>query len=116
MLLAVGSAAWASSDVSYEGKLAAEPGGPSSSTGQKEELADYAEHPTSQQQEAADKLAADTKAGVAKYEDPSAAEAEGYRPSSPDWRPVTHYLNPAYQRDEEILDPNRPEALVYANT
>ncbi|MDQ4002281.1 MAG: hypothetical protein M3259_00385 [Actinomycetota bacterium] len=116
VLLAVGSAAWASSDVSYEDKLAAEPGGPSDSAGQKEDHTDCDEHPTSQQQEAADNLAADTKAGVAKYEDPSVAEAEGYRPSSPDWRPIPHYLNPAYQRDEEILDPNRQEALVYANS
>jgi hypothetical protein len=117
MLLAIGSTAWATSAVSYQDKLAAKPGGPSSSAGQKEEHHDDCEEsPTLEQHEAADKLAAETKAGVAKYVDLSAAEADGYQPSSPSWRPITHYLNPAYQRDGELLDSNRPEALVYANT
>lgn len=117
MLLAIGSTAWATNAVSYQDKLAAEPGGPSSSAGQKAEHHDDCEEsPTLEQHEAADKLAAETKAGITKYVDLSAAEADGYQPSSPSWRPITHYLNPAYQRDGELLDPNRPEALVYANT
>lgn len=117
VLLVVGSAAWATSAVSYEDKLAAEPGGPSSSAGQKEEHHHQCTAPPSpQQQQAADELAANTKVGVVEYVDPSAAEAVGYRPISPSWRPITHYLNPAYHQDDEILDPNRPEALVYANT
>jgi hypothetical protein len=117
VLLAVGNAAWATSTVSYERKLAAEPSGPAiSSAGEKEDHTHCTESPTPQQQEAADKLAADTKAGVAEYVDPSVAKAEGYQPSSPSWRPITHYLNSAYQRDGEVLDPDRPEALVYANT
>ncbi|MDQ3303845.1 MAG: hypothetical protein M3518_10935 [Actinomycetota bacterium] len=117
VLLAAGAATWTTSAVSYEDELAAEPSGRASSpAGEKEDHAHCTEPPTPQQQEAADKLAADTKAGVAKYLDPSVAEAEGYQPSSPSWRPVTHYLNPAYQGDGEILDPSRPESLVYANT
>jgi len=117
VLLAVGNAAWATSAVSYERKLAAEPSGRAvSSAGEKEDHTHCTEHPTPQQQEEADKLALDTKAGVAEYEDPSVAKAEGYRPGSPSWRPITHYFNPAYQRDGEVLDPDRPEALVYANT
>ena len=117
VLLVVGSAAWATSAVSYEDKLAVEPGGPSSSAGQKEEHHPHCTTPPSpQQQQAADELAANTKVGVVEYVDPSAAEAVGYRPISPSWQPITHYLNPAYQQDDEILDPNRPEALVYANT
>ncbi len=117
VLLVIVSAAWATGAVSYEDKLAAEPGGPSSSTGQKEEHhAHCEESPTPQQQETADKLAADTKTGAAGYADPSVAEAEGYRPISPSWRPITHYLNPTYQQDDKILDPARPESLVYANT
>ena len=117
MLLAIGSTAWATSAVSYQDKLAAKPGGPSSSAGQKEEHHDDCEEsPTLEQQEAADKLAAETKASIAKYVDLSVSEADGYQPSSPSWRPITHYLNPAYQRDGELLDPDRPEALVYANT
>jgi hypothetical protein len=117
VLLAVGGTAWATSAVSYVDGLAAEPGGPaSSSAGEREEHAQCDEPPTLEQQEAADELAAETRAGVAEYVDLSVAKAAGYQPSSPSWRPITHYLNPAYQRDGEILDPDRPEALVYANT
>ncbi len=116
VLLAVGGVAWATSAVSYKAELAAEPGGPTaSSAGEKEEHAPCDEPPTLEQKEAADELAARTKAGVAEYADLSVAEAAGYQPSSPSWRPITHYLNPAYQQDGEILDPDRPEALVYAN-
>ena len=117
VLLAVGSSAWASSGVSYEDKLIAQPAGPSSSAGQKEEHhAHCTEPPTPQQQEAADELATNTKVGLLEYVDPSAAEAEGYQPISPSWQPISHYLNPTHQQDDEILDPNRPEALVYANS
>jgi hypothetical protein len=116
VVLAVGTATWMTRAVSYEDELAAKPSGPAaSSAGEKEHHADCTEPPTRQQQEAADKLAVDTKAGVAKYVDPSAAEAEGYQPISPPWQPITHYLNPAYQRDGAILDPSRPESLIYAN-
>ncbi len=117
VLLAVGGTAWATSAVSYEDSLSADPGGPAaSSAGEKEEHAHCDESPTLEQQEAADELATETKAGVGEYVNLSAAKTAGYRPSSPSWRPITHYLNPAYQRDGEILDPARPEALVYANT
>ncbi len=77
---------------------------------------DCTEPPTPQQQEAADNLATETKESVAKYADPSVAKADGYQPISPTWRPITHHLNPAYQRDGKILEPDRPEALLYANT
>jgi hypothetical protein len=116
VLLAVGTATWMTRAISYEDELAAKPSGPAaSSAGEKEHHTDCTEPPTPQQQKAADKLAADTKAGVAKYVDPSTAEAEGYQPSSPSWQPITHYLNPAYHRDGAILDPSQPESLVYAN-
>lgn len=117
VLLTAGSVAWATSTTSYEEQLAAEPGGPSArSAGQREHHAGCERAPTPEQQEVADKLAADTKAGVAKYENPSTAEAQGYRPISPSWRPITHYLDTGYQQDGAILDSTRPEALVYANT
>lgn len=85
VLLAVDAAAWASSAVSHEDELAAEPAtAPASSAGHKEDHhADCAAPPTLEQQEAADKLAADTRAGVAKYVDPSMAVDDGYQPSSP---------------------------------
>lgn len=72
--------------------------------------------PTPQQVAAANKLAADTAAGIAKYADLSAAIAAGYRATTDPHGTTVHYLNPAYMRDGKILDPQAPEALVYANT
>lgn len=117
VVLAFGGAVWATSSVSYEDNLAATPPPPAtSSAGHKEHHAECTQSPTPDQQEAADKLATDTKAGVAKYEDLSAAIADGYRPISSSWQPIGHYLDPSYQREDKALDPSRPEALVYANT
>lgn len=64
----------------------------------------------------AEKLLNDTRAGAARFADFSVAEAEGYvegrlarsRPIGP-----AHYLNPAYVSDGALLDPTRPEGLVY---
>jgi hypothetical protein len=72
--------------------------------------------PTPEQRAAAAKLAADTKAGIAKYEDVSKAIADGYRPSTAPNGSTVHYMNWAYVHDGRTLDPTRPEALVYANT
>ncbi|MDP8952579.1 MAG: hypothetical protein M3N18_10135 [Actinomycetota bacterium] len=119
VLLAVGIA-WATSADPRESLATASSGSAgnktSSSSHNKGHNHDCTEPPTPRQQEAADNLATETEESVAKYADPSGAEADGYQPISPDWRPITHHLNPAYQRDGEILDPGRPEALLYANT
>ncbi len=72
--------------------------------------------PTQQEQMAALKLSADTKAGIAKYENVQVALADGYRPSILSKGPLVHYANKAYTHDGRLLDPTRPEALVYANT
>ena len=72
--------------------------------------------PTPEQQAAADKLVADTKVGVAKYVDLSVARADGYQLASPPLAADHKLLQPTYERDGAILDPDRPEALVYANT
>jgi len=118
VLLTVGTVLWRTSAVSYEDKLAQDPPNAGLALLANKELqhTSCTTAPTPQQQEAADKLVADTKAGVAKYTDLSAATTTGYQPMSPTWQPVTHYLNPAYQQDGKVLDPSRPEALVYANT
>lgn len=118
-LLTIGFA-WTSVADLYE-SLAAASGSPAgnqtgSSGHNKDHHHDCTQPPTPQQQKTADNLAAETKASVAKYADPSTADADGYQPISPAWRPITHHLNPTYQRDGEILDPSRPEALLYANT
>ncbi len=65
---------------------------------------------------AANQLAADTAADIAKYQDLSVAIADGYRATTNPKAATVHYLNPKYMHDGKILDPQAPEALVYANT
>jgi hypothetical protein len=70
---------------------------------------------TPEQQGAAAHLLADTRAGIARYQDPATAIAAGFKPgpvSSAD--PLRHFQNSA--NANVILDPNRPQALVYAQT
>jgi hypothetical protein len=70
---------------------------------------------TPEQQVAAAQLLADTRASIARYQDPAAAIAAGFKPgpvSSAD--PLRHFQNSA--NANVILDPNRPQALVYAQT
>ena len=63
--------------------------------------------------EAATLLVADTKTGVARFEDLEAAKADGYYQVAPPRNGLVHYLNSAYNRDGRILDPERPESLIY---
>ena len=70
---------------------------------------------TPEQQGAAARLLADTRTSIARYQDPAAAIAAGFKPgpvSSAD--PLRHFQNSA--NANAILDPNRPQALVYAQT
>ncbi len=71
-------------------------------------------HPTVQQRAAAGSLVADTKHGLARLADIKRAEAEGYMrfgdvPILGTW----HYINWAYQADGDVLDPTRPESIIY---
>jgi hypothetical protein len=69
--------------------------------------------PTTAQREAALALHAATASAIARYADPAVAEADGYEVG----RIVGldhHAANDAYQHDGRILDPERPENLVYA--
>ena len=68
---------------------------------------------TAAELEAATRLVADTKAGVARFEDLEAAKADGYYQVAPPRNGLVHYLNSAYNRDGRILDPERPESLIY---
>ncbi len=53
------------------------------------------------------------RAAISGFENEDAAVEAGYRaPSDPKGR-AWHYNNPTYLRDDEILDPERPEGLVY---
>lgn len=71
--------------------------------------------PSAGQRAAAAAFAAETWNGIARYQDPQVALADGYRASTPVSQPSAHWSNPRYQKGP-ILDPSRPQALVYANT
>src|SRR5439155_5132521 len=68
---------------------------------------------TTAELEGAARLVADTKAAAARFEDLEAARSAGYYPVAPPRNGLVHYLNPGYNRDGRILDPERPESLVY---
>jgi len=70
---------------------------------------------TPEQQAAAARLLADTRASIARYRDPQAAIAAGFKPGPvSDAEKLLHFENPA--NAGAILDPMRPQALVYART
>lgn len=69
--------------------------------------------PTPAEQATADALWAATVAAVAPFADPGAAAAAGYRVTDL-WGLDAHAANESYQSDGRILDPSRPEALIYA--
>lgn len=68
---------------------------------------------TPEQRAAATRLRDETAAAIARYADPTVAAADGF-----DVRDIAgldfHAGNEAYERDGRILDPQRPETLVYA--
>jgi hypothetical protein len=68
---------------------------------------------TSAELEAAARLVADTTIGVEPFEDLEAAEAAGYRQVAPPRNGLVHYTNTSYTTDGRILDPERPESLIY---
>jgi hypothetical protein len=74
------------------------------------------EDPTHAEQATADRLVAATRDGIARYADPAAAVAAGYKSGAPDLGGVVHYENEAFKQDGITLDPTRPEMLVYAVT
>jgi hypothetical protein len=65
------------------------------------------------EQRRAENLVHDTIVDLRRYEFPLAAYAAGYR-SIGDRIPVQHYVNWSYINDGHILDPSRPESIVYA--
>lgn len=68
---------------------------------------------TATELEAATRLVAETRAAAMRFADIEAARAEGYYQVAPPRNSLVHYLNAAYTRDGRILDPERPESLVY---
>ena len=68
---------------------------------------------TTAQATAADRFYATTLAAIARFADPAAAQAAGYRLDGLHGVDF-HAANEAYQHDGRVLDPARPEMLVYA--
>jgi hypothetical protein len=71
---------------------------------------------TPEQVAAAANLYAETKAAIQPYEDWHRAWAAGYRPGGPGNLATTHWMNQAYVKAGYVMDPRRPQGLVYANT
>jgi hypothetical protein len=68
---------------------------------------------TSAELAAAARLVSDTTIGVEPFEELEAAEAAGYRQVAPPRNGLVHYTNTAFTTDGRILDPERPESLIY---
>ena len=71
---------------------------------------------TPEQTAAAARLYAETKAAILPYQDTRKAVADGYRPGGPSNMPSTHWMNQAYVDAGYVMDPRRPQGLVYANS
>jgi len=72
--------------------------------------------PTPAQVAAAKRLYSETKAAIQPYEDWHQAWAKGYRPGGSTTLPSTHWMNQRYVDAGYVMDPHRPQGLVYANT
>ena len=68
---------------------------------------------TPQQQAAAENLLAATIVGLPQFADPLAVESMGFVSIGDGLLGHEHYLSPANMNDGRILDPNRPESLVF---
>jgi hypothetical protein len=71
--------------------------------------------PTPAERAAAGRLVAATRAAVGGL-DLRAALAAGYVPTHRAPEPIKHYFNPSWMRDGRVLDPARPEGLMFAAT
>lgn len=71
---------------------------------------------TAKQQAEAENVVADTLLGLPQWSDPKVAEAAGFRSIGDGGTGTEHLINQAYMDDDTILDPNKPESLVYDTT
>jgi hypothetical protein len=72
--------------------------------------------PTSAQVAAANQLAADTRGALTRFADLRDARRAGYAPHVHARKAIKHYFKAAYVIDGRVLDPTRPEGLLYAHT
>jgi hypothetical protein len=68
--------------------------------------------PTPAERTAATQLVLTARTALARYNDPRVAAADGYRVAGMAGIDF-HATNPAYEKDGRVLDPTRPETLVY---
>jgi hypothetical protein len=68
---------------------------------------------TKAEQTRAETLLRNTIKDLPQFADPATAEAHGYRTIGDSITGDEHYVNWSYVNDGDILDPNKPESLVY---
>ena len=68
---------------------------------------------TAEQQERARDLIRRTRAGLQRYRDPAAAEADGFRSIGDGFTGFEHFVHYDYLANATILDADEPESLVY---
>lgn len=71
---------------------------------------------TPRQQARAENLLAETVVRLPQWSDPAIAEAKGFQTIGDGVTGVEHYVNRTYIDDDTILDPDKPESLVYDTT
>ncbi len=84
--------------------------------GHKMQTPDCDKMPTGAQMEAAMQLVQTTSAAVSQFKNLSVAKADGYVPITDTRYPVVHYLKASYMNNQDVLDPNAVQSLVYAST
>jgi hypothetical protein len=72
--------------------------------------------PSATELEDANTLIAETKRGLQRFADLDAAYEAGYTPHHRGREVIKHYFSPAAILDDQILDPTKPEGLMYAHT
>jgi hypothetical protein len=72
--------------------------------------------PTAAQRAAADQLVAETTQALTRFTSLRTAEAAGYIPATNPDGYVVHYADWQTVASGDVLDPNHPSSLVYANT
>jgi hypothetical protein len=71
---------------------------------------------TPQEQARAENLLAATVHGLSQWSDPAFDETQGFRSIHDGATGVEHYVNRAFMEDDVMLDPDKPESLVFDTT
>ena len=69
--------------------------------------------PTDTEVDSADSLVARTTLALQKYDDVQLALKDGFTPLGFEPNGVYHYIQPDYRHDRDVLNPDRPESIVY---